>query len=115
VTVRRRITTDALNRAHLALNAAVERQNAVPECRLSCEFTEEVQPPGRSLELTRLCHSCPVFDECAALAALLPAQDKAHTVTAGVRYDGAGRPVDLRRAAAQNERDSRLAALGGAA
>jgi hypothetical protein len=115
VTVRRKITTNALNRAHTELNAAVERLNAPPECRMSWEFTDEVQPPGRSLELIRSCNSCPVFAECNALASLLPAHDKAHSVIAGVRYNGAGRPVDLHKAAAQSELNRSLAALDGAA
>ena len=41
MTVRRKITTNALDRAHTELNAAVERLNAPPECRMSWEFTEE--------------------------------------------------------------------------
>lgn len=115
MTVRPVRTTDALARAHIELNAAVERLNVVPECRLSCEFTEEVQPVGRTLDLINKCHACPVLEQCAALARQLKPAEKAHTVTAAVRYDGAGRPVDTRRVAAQAERDRRLAALGGAA
>lgn len=107
MTVRPITTPAALDRAHLELNAAVNRLSELPACRLSFEFTEDV-PPGRALELVDRCNACPVLAECRVLAALLPARDLAHTVTAGVRYDGNGQRVDLAPVRKKVQRDKRL-------
>ncbi|MET7284201.1 hypothetical protein ABZS29_38565 [Kribbella sp. NPDC005582] len=115
MTVRPVRTPAARDRAHTELTATVARKSAPPACSMSDEFTQEVQPIGRTLALIEMCRSCPVLEQCADLATQLMPRDKAHTVTAGVRYDGAGRPVDLTKLAAQAELDRRLAALGDVA
>jgi hypothetical protein len=118
VTVRPIATTADLDRANRELNAAVDRTGSTPECRLNWEFTDENQSLMTSLDLVSRCNSCPVLAECNALADLMPAHDKAGSVIAGVKYDGAGQAVDLWLIRERIYRDRRLAAsvdLQGAA
>ncbi|WP_433169896.1 hypothetical protein [Kribbella sp. CA-247076] len=113
MTVRPKLTTDELDRAQANLAAAVRRAGGSFPCRGASAWTQEVQTPYDSLELIAECHSCPVFIECSALARVTPARDKAHTVMAGVRYNAAGRPVDLGAQIRNQARDAALAAAVG--
>lgn len=97
-----KLGTVELDRAFTALNTATEANGGTTACRLADAWTEETQSPLVTLGLVAECRACPVMSECAAVAALLPKMSKAHTVMAGVRYDGLGNPVDLRRAVARD-------------
>lgn len=115
MTVRRTTTTDARDRANANLNAAIRRTGGTTPCLLNPDWTADVRTPLSALDarltidLVDTCDfECPVLVECRALAAASPARLKAGTVTAGVRYDAAGRPVDLTAERDRINRDQRL-------
>lgn len=78
---------------------------------LADEFTAEDQSPHDATHLVELCRRCPVLLECRDVAVLTPGPARAGSVMAGVRYDGAGRAVDLAAELAAAQRDVDLAAL----
>ncbi|MFD7161681.1 hypothetical protein ACFV9C_44350 [Kribbella sp. NPDC059898] len=111
MTVRPVITDLALDRADANLSAAIKR-NGVPPCWSDPDAWSDVNRLAIDPKTpVRGCNACPVYAECDARAAFVDARDLAHTVTAGVRYNGAGLPVDAAAEHERQERDRRLLEL----